>query len=287
MPQTTRSTSPAAKPQYDPIDPRWLAKAIALVCLAALLCGYITLCLLFYQGQWQFVLHPTRDDLASPGQPIHFDASDSGIPRLAGTLLPAPSGARYFSYTILYLRGGDSSLAISPADALTLKLLASLGLNVFAFDYRGFGQSDQTHPTQSRMAEDTAAAFRYLQQTRSIPEDHILLYGTGVGASLATVLAGAHPRIPALILDSPGPKPISIVLSDPRARFLPIRALFHEDFSLAPLATLTTPKLLITYPGTGSYPPAAYPKFTLELQPNDTANRAAAIARFLDQYLAP
>ena len=46
-------------------DPLWLIKAIAFTILVALFCGYLTLCLLFYQGQWQLVLHPTRTSAAS------------------------------------------------------------------------------------------------------------------------------------------------------------------------------------------------------------------------------
>ena len=284
-----------AKQQYDPIDPIWLLKAVAVVILAALVCGYLTLCLLFYQGQWQFVLHPTGTPAALttlatlPAQPIRFDAAASGTPRLSGALLPAPPDARYAAYTILYLRDGSASLSQSAVDTRNLTVLHSLGLNVFAFDYRGFGQSDPVHPTQSRMTEDTNAALAYLRDVRSITENHIVLFGVGTGASLAATLAASHPTIPAAIF-TPNPKsPLAEVLTDPRVRFLPVRTLFHETFSLDALATLPTPKLILLPTAHSTprdlLPPIATPKFTLDYKEGDSATLSTAISRFLDQDL--
>ena len=53
-------------PTPEAVHPLWLVKALAAVLLAAVLCGYLTLCLLFYQGQWQLVLHPSRDTSIHP-----------------------------------------------------------------------------------------------------------------------------------------------------------------------------------------------------------------------------
>jgi pimeloyl-ACP methyl ester carboxylesterase len=290
-------TRPA--PQQPPapvevVNPIWLLKAIGVVAVAALVCGYITLCLLFYQGQWQLILHPTwtTHPLTGlpglPAEPVHFDAAESGTPRLSGLWIPAPPLSRYPNLTVLYLRGGDASLAQSPNDAKSIALLHNLGLNLFAFDYRGYGQSEATRPNQSRMTEDAAHALQYLNESRQIPNGKIILYGNGVGSSLATKLAASHGDIPALILDSPGPDPIQTALADPRVSALPVRLLFHEDFSLASLATLKTPKLLISYPAPVSSMPAAFraaadPKTTLELPPNDAATLPGSMARFLDQ----
>src|SRR5258705_8925106 len=69
-PARPTSRQPTAPP--DVVSPIWLVKAIVLTIVAALLCGYLTLCLLFYQGQWQLVLHPSRTS-ASP-------VSIAGIP---------------------------------------------------------------------------------------------------------------------------------------------------------------------------------------------------------------
>jgi pimeloyl-ACP methyl ester carboxylesterase len=297
---TPQKTTPA---QLEVVHPLWLLKALAVTFAAALVCGYITLCILFYQGQWQFILHPLRNTIPLTeigpvaAQPVHFDAGPNAQPRLSGAYIPAAANAPYASLIALYLRGGDQSLAQSPTDQANLALLHAIGLNVLAFDYRGYGLSDPLHPNHTRMTEDASAALHYLEDIRFQPEDHILLYGTGLGASLATTLAAQHPKLAALILDQPldepGPTPLALALADPRARPLPVRLLFREDFPLTALHTLSIPKLLISYPTPAnpaipaSYRTAADPKTTLELKPGDPAPLATAIPRFLDQNALP
>jgi uncharacterized protein len=150
---------PAQASSTEDINPLWLVKALAITLLVALLCGYLTLCALFYQGQWQLVLHPTHSAFPSQqlGQAIHFGPDETAIPQLTGIWIPAPPNSRYASITILYLRDGDGDLTNS-APALTS--LQTLGANIFVFDYRGYGQSAGTHPTQLRMAQDALTAWQ-------------------------------------------------------------------------------------------------------------------------------
>src|SRR6202035_5863957 len=145
---------------------------------------------------------------------------------------------------ILFLPDGNSSLTNSVP---TLASLHNLGLNVFAFDYRGYGQSAPARPSQQSMTPDADSAWQYLPSTRALSGQHIVPYGTGVGASLAASLAASHNDIPALILDTPRADLLNVAMRDPRATLLPVRLLFHERFPLAePLSTLRTPKLLIS-----------------------------------------
>jgi uncharacterized protein len=275
------------------IDPAWLVKALTLTVLAALFCGYLTICLLFYQGQWQLVLHPARTT-ASPqsiaGVPydlIHFGPDESAIPQLTGWWIPSAPGGRYANTTLLYLPGSDGSLANS---ILTLASLHNLGINVFAFDYRGYGQSAPTHPNQQNMTRDADSAWQYLNTSRAIPAQQIIPYGTGVGASLATYLAASHPNIPALILDSPQADLLETAFHDHRSSLIPVRLLFHERFPLAePLSALQTPKLLLsraTSPDQ-AFRTAADPKLTVELPAPSEPLYNQSLTRFLDEYAKP
>lgn len=294
-PKNTTRPAPKQPPAtIEVVNPLWLLKAAGLTVVAALFCGYLALCLLFYQGQWQLILHPTRTTKPLSGlpglstDPIHFDSAESGQPQLSGLWIAAPAAGRYANLTVLYLRSGDASLAQSATDAKNLQMLHEVGLNVFAFDYRGYGQSDPTRPNQVRMTEDAAHALRYLNEVRQIPDASIIPYGNGLGASLAAKMATAHPDLRAVILDSPGPAALATALADPRVSALPVRLLFHEDFSLASLSGLKTPKLLISHPtASAPLPPefrtAADPKTTLELPANDDTNLPASLSRFLDQ----
>ena len=63
------------------------------------------------------------------------------------------------------------------------------GLNVFAFDYRGYGQSHFAHPSETRWREDAESALSYLTGTRHIPANAIILVGKDLGANLALEVA--------------------------------------------------------------------------------------------------
>jgi len=294
MPRPTskpaRPTSPQPAPP-DVVSPIWLAKAIAVTIIVALLCGYLTFCLLFYQGQWQLVLHPTRTSASPasiagiPYEVIHFGPDESATPQLTGWWIPATPGSHYVPITILFLSDGNGSLVNSIP---TLASLRNLGLNVFAFDYRGYGQSAPARPSQQSMTQDTDSAWQYLTATRAISSQRIVPYGTGVGASLATRLAADHNTVPALILDTPRADLLDVATRDPRARLLPVRLLFHERFPLAePLSTLRIPKLLLsrsTSPDQ-TFLHAADPKFTVELASPSEALYNQSLTRFLDQYV--
>jgi uncharacterized protein len=286
-----RRSQPPTTPET--VDPIWLVKAIAATVFVAIICGYLALCFLFYQGQWQLVLHPIRTSTAPPSidgapyQLIHFGPDESAIPQLTGWWIPATSASRYANTTILSLPPGDGSLA---ASIPTLSSLHSLGLNIFAFDYRGYGQSADTHPNQQKMTQDADSAWQYLTSSRATPAKQIVPYGMGAGASLAAHLATAHPTIPALILDSPHTDLLDVARRDSRSGLLPLNLFFHENFPLIdPLKTLQTPKLLLSSSKSPNESPAAYrtasnPKTIVELP--SKAIYSQNITKFLDQYLS-
>lgn len=306
-----RSTSRpgASGGQPEAVDPVWLLKAGGLTLVAALVCGYLTICLLFYQGQWQLVLHPSRT-AATPAtiagahfETIRFGVDESGTPQLNGWWIPADSGAKYSGYTVLYLPSGDGLLADAQP---TLAALHSMGLNVFAFDYRGYGQSGASHPNQARMTQDAASAWGYLRVSRALAGAKVIPFGSGVGCALAAKLAEQHEEVPAVIFDSPRPDLMEIVLADSRTQYLPVRMLFHDRFDIAGAAqSLKTPKLFLLPDqklGSGKdggpqqpsqaelqalVDAAGVPKMSVYLKPSDRDGTAypEEVSRFLDQYL--
>ncbi|HMF53584.1 MAG TPA: alpha/beta hydrolase, partial [Edaphobacter sp.] len=249
------------------VEGAWLLRAVAFVIAIALVCTYLTLCFLFYRGQWQMVLHPIRTPTADFSQVVlRFGPGDTGQPQLVGDWLPALPGGPYGNLTVLFLSSGDGNRS---SFAATHAALQQLGLNVFAFDYRGYGQSANLHPSQQSMIEDSNAAWSYLTETRGVPGAAILPYGVGAGASLAAHLLISHPEIPGVILDSPHTDLHELIGRDPRLRLLPTGLLFKEDFPLAaPLSSLQRPKLLIST-GRGaeaaSFLSAAAPKIMISL----------------------
>jgi uncharacterized protein len=280
------------------IDPAWLVGALAACVAAALVCAWLAVCLLFYIGEWQLVLHPSRTVDATPAnaglafEAVRFDAAETGQPRLTGWWIAAEPAAKYSAFSVLYLHDGSGSLsACVPA----LARLHQAGLNVFAIDYRGFGASDASeHPTEVRMAEDTAAAFEYLKSTRHVAARNIISYGDGLGASLAVNLATQHTEIPVVIVEDPDPNPTATAAGAHPSRVVPIGLLFREHFEIAaPLAGLATPKLLIASssgPDAAAvqklFRSAASPSFAVTLPAkNPDQGLQNALARFLDEYL--
>jgi hypothetical protein len=274
------------------IDPRWLLKALGLVLGVALLLAWGTLCLLWYQGQWQLVLHPSRTVGATPASlhlqftPLRFGVDATGAPQLSGWYIPADN-ATASTPSALMLHGGDGSIADALPQALTLH---NAGLNVVLFDYRGFGASAGGHPTEDSMQTDAASALTWLATTQHVAPRQTILYGNGIGASLAVQLAAQHPNVAAIVLEAPDGDLTARVAHDPHSRLVPARLLFNQIFPLAePLRALATPKLLIAYTS-AAHPPAALtnaadPKLTVELPSRNDPALLTSIERFLSLYV--
>jgi pimeloyl-ACP methyl ester carboxylesterase len=233
-------------PQQPLASARWLLGGLGAVILFAALCVYATFCLLFWQGQWQLVFHPSHTVTATPASAgldyddIRFDATETGALQLDGWWIPS----EHATHTLLLLHDGDGSLSDTVPQ---LEVLHSLGLNIFAFDYRGFGRSVNIHPSEASTYADADAAWSYLTETRHVAPTSIILYGAGLGAAIAAESARRHPQAAALILEDPRPPVLETLQFDARTRLLPIRLLFHDRFdSTQTLAGLTTPKLVLT-----------------------------------------
>jgi uncharacterized protein len=209
------------------ISPRWLAGAVAVAFLAALLCGWLALCLLYWQGSWQLLYHPSPAITRTPAnaglssQPIRFATTETGATQLTGWWIPAPDPQR----TILYLHGADGNLS-STID--TLAILHNAGLAVFAVDYRGYGQSILARPSEKQLRQDAEWALTWLTLTRQIPPKNIVLCGTGLGANLAAELAADHSELAGIILDQPLQDAMAPVFNDPRSRLVPAHWLVHD-----------------------------------------------------------
>lgn len=297
MPKQTRIHSEAhhsaewsdpLRPQKPLISGKWLLSAIGITLVIAVICAYATLCLLFYQGSWQFLFHPSHTVSAGPNVPyqnIQFDDTETGKLQLTGWWIPADATARYAGSTILYLHNGRGSLSDTVAQ---LEALHTLGINVFAFDYRGFGKSAGIHPSEISMNQDVDAALAYLTGTRHLPAHSIIIFGTGLGATIAVAAAARHPEVAALVLENISPDALAIFAADRRTKILPVRLLTSDRFDATEiLKTLPTPKLFLER-GNGPlahnlFTIAAMPKQFFQIAPQDQTQYLETLQRFLDE----
>ena len=230
------------------VSPRWLLTAGAIVVVMACAAAWLTLCLLYWQGSWQLLYHPsavitrTPTSLGIPYEPIRFASSETGTPQLTGWWIPVAAGSR----TVLYMHSADGNLSD------TVEVLATLhrkNLNVFAFDYRGYGQSRLEHPSEKQLRQDAEWALTYLTLTRHIPSKAIVIFGSGLGANLAMELAADHSELAGVILDQPIQDPMSAVFHDPRGSLLPAHWLVQDRYNLqSPVSRLSIPSLWLFSP---------------------------------------
>ena len=115
-----------------------------------------------------------------PYEEACFDTSDGK--RLYGWFIPAGGKAKF---TVLFCHGNGGNISHRLEK---IGLLHGLGLNVFIFDYRGYGKSEGA-PSEPGLYKDADAAYKYLVEKRNIPKDGIILYGESLGGTVAAELA--------------------------------------------------------------------------------------------------
>ena len=266
------------------VDPRWLLKALALCVAAGLVFAYISLCVLFKYTQWQLVLHPTHT-AAHSAQEFGLQATEerfgidaTGQPQLRGWTVTA---AQPSDPWIIMLPDGDGDAAdLWPR----VRTFHDAGLHVLLFDYRGAGASNGRHPDQDTMIEDTNWALDYLKGRPGFGPGQVLVYGKGIGASLAVKAALDHAGVTAVILESPRGDLTDAAKREARSHVVPVSLLFHDDFALAhPLSQLGKPKMIVTY-GTSVSPRAQPGIHASLLSPADETGWQRSLREFLSMY---
>lgn len=150
--------------------------------------------------------------------------------------LPRPDGARQFAWAMrprareadawaLFLHGNDATIA-SRMNILHYEQLRTLGLNVLAPEYRGYGGLDGV-PSEQGLYADARAAYEYLRNRARVPADRIVIYGWSLGGAVAVDLASQVPHA-ALILEG---APASLVnIGQQQYPFFPIRLIMRNPF---------------------------------------------------------
>ena len=127
-----------------------------------------------------------------------FTTADSH--RLHGWWVHPPAGPEQAAEdgpVLLYFHGNAGNLSHR---ATTVAAIARMGLQVFIFDYRGYGRSEG-RPGETGLYEDARAAWRVLTLERGISPGRIVLYGKSLGGAVAVQLA-TEVRPAGLVLQS-------------------------------------------------------------------------------------
>lgn len=186
--------------------------------------GYLFILLSMYLFQAQMVYHPTKKMWADPSaaglpfEDVAFETTN-GL-QLYGWFVSAGDSA----LTILFCHGNAGNIS---GRLETIRLLHDLGLNVFIFDYRGYGRSEGT-PSETGTYRDALAAWRYLTQTRGIEDEKIITMGRSLGGSIAAWLA-AHKDPAAAIIESSFTSAAQLAAG--LYPWLPVRWLIKYDYN--------------------------------------------------------
>ncbi|MBC8286513.1 MAG: alpha/beta hydrolase [Nitrospinae bacterium] len=126
-----------------------------------------------------------------PAQDIYFKAED-GV-KLHGWFIPAPNAVA----TLLWFHGNAGNLSHRLDNIHRLK---SLNLNIFIFDYRGYGRSEGV-PDEEGIYKDSSAAYKKVLELEGVSVDSLFLFGRSLGGICAVETAMSHPAR-GLILES-------------------------------------------------------------------------------------
>ena len=158
---------------------------------------YVGIALLMYLFQSHLLYFPRREIVGTPAllglafTDEEFRTSD-GV-RLHGWFVPADSATA----TMLFFHGNGGNISYLLE---TVSTAHRLGLNMFVFDYRGYGRSEGS-ASEEGTYRDAMAAWDVLTTGKKIPSGTIFLGGRSLGGAVATWLATqTHPA--GLIVES-------------------------------------------------------------------------------------
>ena len=132
-----------------------------------------------------FIYFPVRELFADPAavglayEDVTFAASD-GV-SLHGWFVPGRS-----DLTLLWCHGNGGNISHRLENLLLVH--NELGLNVFLFDYRGYGRSEGK-PSEQGTYLDAEAALHYLDSRNDIHQDRTIYLGSSLGGGVAVELA--------------------------------------------------------------------------------------------------
>ena len=152
-------------------------------------------CMYLQQSSMMFFPYATLDQTPAAWGLTYEDVfldTDDGV-RLHGWYIPRQGAKR----TLLFFHGNAGNIS-HRGDSV--EIFHRLGLNVFIFDYRGYGKS-QGKPDEKGLYQDASAAWRYLNNEREFSQDDIILFGRSLGGAVAAKLA-AEVQPGGLILES-------------------------------------------------------------------------------------
>lgn len=181
----------------------------------------------FPVGQWDTSRIPL------PIQEIWFEAKD-GV-KLHGWYVPHEEAEASF----LFFHGNAGNLSHRTENVF---FLHHLKLNVFIFDYRGYGKSEGD-PDEKGIRLDAQAAYDTLMAQPGVSARSLILFGRSLGGAFAAYIASQNP-VAGLILESSFTNAKD--MADRMFPILPVGWFLSSELdALSSVAHLSVPKLFL------------------------------------------
>jgi len=145
---------------------------------------------------------PTPISLAPPGaEAVDFTSADGT--KLHGWFIPATGALtpeqRREHATVLHVHGNAGNIL---SHVYFTEHLPPAGLNVFIFDFRGYGQSEGVARRREDLIADTSAALDVLLKRDDVDPMRIGLYGQSLGGAIALNVMADRPEIRCAVFES-------------------------------------------------------------------------------------
>ncbi len=223
-------------------------------------------------------------ELALNQRTVRFRAADSTL--LSAWVIPAANAAADAPWVVIS-HGNYGNIGYGGRPQF-YAWFRDLGVNLLAYDYRGFGESEGV-PNESGVYDDAEAAYRYLTDSVRVPPSRILLFGHSLGTGVTIELARRVPAAGLIVEDA-----YTSVADRGQEVFplLPVKLIARSRFaSIEKVGALTVPKLFLharndqTIPiehGRRVFAAAAEPKEWVELDAGHGDAYSAQRARYYD-----
>jgi uncharacterized protein len=213
-----------------------------ILAAAVLIYGGILALLRLYESRLIYFPGPERTLVAPPPslglaiQRVEITTEDAV--KLVGWVMPAESPS---SLWLLVCHGNAGNLSEFDRP-LHYAGLRQLGLNLLAFDYRGYGESGGA-PSEAGLYRDADAAYRYLTNQRGVPTNRIVMFGHSLGSAVAVDLAS---RVPSAGLILEGAFTSATDRGQELYPYIPVRWIAASRFSsVDKISRITVPKLFL------------------------------------------
>jgi len=219
---------------------RFVTRILAIVATAYVVAsigvGVFERSLLYVPGPR--AVEPPAPELRLDQRTVRFRAADSTL--ISAWAIPAASRASDAPW-VLISHGNYGNIGYGGRPQF-YAWFRDLGVNLFAYDYRGYGESEGV-PSEDGVYADAEAAYHYLTDSLSVPASRIILFGHSLGTGVTIELAKRVPAAGMIVEDAYTSVPDRGQEVFP---LLPIKLIARSRFaSIDKVGSLRMPKLFM------------------------------------------